>query len=267
MKKIILILLLIISLSANDRITICGTGDSQELLSALALAYEKDNLNSKIAIEDSIGSGGGIKSVVFDQCDLGRVARGIKKSEEKYNLNYIEFAKSAVVFVTNPNIDKINNITTKEVVSIFDGTTKRWENIDEHSEGKIYIARREAGDSSTTVIEKNIDNYKNIKELAGKVIFTTPKTVNIICKYKNTIGYLPLSQAINKKLNILSLDGIEASVENIMQDKYKLVVPFGLVYKGKLSKLSKNFIDFIFSEDGKKIILSHGSIPSFRLSR
>jgi len=261
MKLLLSIFFLFINLQANSSITICGTGDSQELLETLSFAYEKEHPNSKIIIPPSIGSGGGIKSVAFDKCDLGRIARKIKHSEEKYNLNYLLFAKSAVVIVTNQNIKNITNITTKEFINIFDGTINKWNQLDNKTNGKIYVARRESGDSSTTVLEKNIKNFKKIKKLAGKVIFTTQEKLKTMCKYKNTIGYLPYSQVVHSKLHILNFDGVKPTIKNIQENRYKLILPFGLVYKGKLNKLSQSFINFIQSKDGEDIILSHGSIP------
>ena len=262
MRGILYILILMLQLQATTTLSVCGTGDSQELLKALATAYEKQDKTAKIIILPSIGSGGGIRSVAFDKCDLGRVARKLYKSEEKFHLNYVLLAKSAVVFVTNPNIKKIKNITTKELVDIFDGTVKRWNELDKETEGKIFLARRELGDSSSLVLKNHIKEMKKIKKPAGKVLFTTQKNLRTICKYKNTIGYLPYSEVIHSKLNILNFNGVEASVKNILENRYILTIPFGLVYKGELSGLSKEFVSFIESEEGKKIILEYGAVPN-----
>lgn len=253
-------LLLTSTIFAKETITICGTGDSQELLKELGEVYELKHPNTKIIVPNSIGSGGGIKNTALGKCDLGRVAREIKDNEKKYNLNYIKFASSAVVFVINPSVRNIKNLTTQNIIDIYSGKIKRWEKLSKSYSGKIYVAKRESGDSSDTILISYLKGYKDIKEYVGKVIFNTQDTVKILVKYKNTIGYLPYVQTIDKKLIVLNLDGFAPTSKNINDGLYNLVVPFGLVYKENISALSKSFIKFIQSQEVKKIMLKKGVI-------
>ena len=261
MLKATLFILLSIPLFATNTITICGTGDSQVLLKDLASAYEKKNPQIHIVVPNSIGSGGGIKRTFEGKCDLGRVARKIKKSEKKYGLKSIAFANSPVVFIVNPTVGKIENITTKNILDIYSGTVKKWENINKTLNGKIYVARRETGDSSTAILSEKIEGFKDIKRFAGKILFTTQSTANILKKYKNSIGYLPLSVAKERKLNILKYNGVAPTIKNIQQGSYPIVLTFELVYKGELHHISKDFIGFIKTKEGSRIIKQHGAVP------
>lgn len=255
-------LLFSVSLFGNQILTICGTGDSQELLRSLGKAYELENPEIKVNIPESIGSDGGIKNAAEGKCNLGRVARAIKKREKKYNLNYMLFSYSAVAFVTNKNIDKLDNLNEIDVKEIFSGEKKLWKFFDEGNPRKIYIVRREPSDSAHNVLKSNIPLYKSIKRYAGKVIFSTPDAVKVLKEYENTIGYLPYSEVLKTNLNILKYNNIELNEKNILNKSYSLVLPYAFVYKGELDELSKNFITFIKTEKARSIIKNNGAIPA-----
>jgi phosphate transport system substrate-binding protein len=62
------------------------------------------------------------------------------------------------------------------------------------------------------------------------------------------------------------LDNIDPSPENVAAGKYKLQVEYGLIYKDNLNELAKNFIAFLFSNNGQAIMRHHGVIPLERAS-
>ena len=262
LKVIFLYILFSLNLFANQILTICGTGDNQALLRNLGKIYEAENPGIKINIPDSIGSSGGIKHTAQGKCNLGRIARNIKKEEKKYNLNYILFSYSPVVFVTNKNLKNLKNLNETTIKEIFSGEKKIWESYDKGNRKKIYIVKREPSDSSFNVLKNNIPLYKNIKKYAGKVVFSTPEAVKILENYENTIGYLPYSATLNTDLNILNYNNIEPNEENILNHSYKLVLPYGFVYKGVLDELSKNFINFMKTNRARLIIRENGALPS-----
>ena len=244
--------------AAGETIIICGTGDSQELLRSLARAYEKGHRGTSITVPDSIGSGGGVRETASGNCDLGRVARPLKKKEEKYNLSYKAFAISPVVFVVNPNV-KVNSLTTDEINAIFSGKITMWNEVGGHK-GRIYVANREPGDSSRSVLEKKMQGFKDIKDSVGKIIFSTPETTETIRQYKNTIGYTSFASATAAGLKVISRDGVAPSTENVRSGSYQTVSPFGIVWKGELKGLSKSFVDYLYSTEGKKIITQYGAV-------
>ena len=264
----ICLLLLLVTLflplqaSAYETVTICGTGDSQKLLRNLARAFEESHPGSKINVPDSIGSSGGIKATAAGKCDLGRVARPLKEKEKVHNLNYLLFAYSPVVFLANSSVQQIRGITSKQVVDIFSGKISYWSQIDGPHK-KIYVAHREKGDSSRSVISKNIPGFKEIKNKAGKTLYTTQENIETIATYKNTIGYSPLSEAINKPgLIILELDGVYPSADTIQNKSYRLSTHYGLVWKDGISSQAQDFINFLSSPAAAKIIRTYGAIPA-----
>ena len=163
----IIFIFTITSLFATEEITIAGTGDSQKLMGALAKAFEQAHPNTKINVPNSIGSSGGIKSTALGTVQLGRVARKIKDSEKRYNLKYLLFAYSPMVFAVNDSVKNLDNITSEQIIDVYSGSLKTWEELGA-KKGKIYVASREMGDSSYSIILKKLKVLNISKRLQGK---------------------------------------------------------------------------------------------------
>lgn len=75
----------------------------------------------------------------------------------------------------------------------------------------------------------------------------------------NAIGYASLG-SIDSTIKEIKVDGVEPTVENIKDGSYKIARPFNIATKGDVSKVTQDFINFIMSDDGQKVIESNGYI-------
>ncbi len=242
-------------------LTICGSGDNQELLRQLARLYESSQPGIRVEVPDSIGSSGGVKATAQGQCDIGRLARPLRDKEKRYNLSYKVFASSPVVFIVSANLETISNITAEQVVSIFSGKIRSWRDLG-GPQAKIYIAHREKGDSSRSVLEKHLIDFALIKKTVGKTIYSTPETVDIVAGHDNTIAYTSYSSVIKKQgIRVLTLEGEMANVEAIKAGKYPLYSEFGLVWRADASADALAFLEFVESTGAREIIEIYGAVP------
>ncbi|MEN8256983.1 MAG: substrate-binding domain-containing protein [Thermodesulfobacteriota bacterium] len=242
-------------------IKICGSGDSQVLLRNLGQAYEKLHPGIRVQVPDSIGSSGGVKATAGGQCDLGRTARPLKKKEKRFNLIYKVFARSPVVFVVSANLESVRNLTSQQVVSIFAGKIRSWQDIGGPS-GKIYVANREKGDSSRTIIEKHLIDFALIEKPVGATIYSTPETMHIIATHDNTIAYGPLAAVKTEKgVRVLAYEGVIPDIEALGAKEYPLFSEFGLVWRQDVSALALNFVKFLDTHEARKIIYGYGAAP------
>ncbi|WP_169513259.1 PstS family phosphate ABC transporter substrate-binding protein [Geopsychrobacter electrodiphilus] len=259
-----LLLTLAMPAAAQNQITIDGTGDSQELLRTLAQAFEVVNPGMQVVVPDSIGSSGGVKSLIKGNCDLARVARPLKDKEraKAADLKYRVFARSPVIFAANLPSRCLNNLTSAQLVGVLSGSLTDWSELGACPAHKIFIALREEGDSSRSVIEKVVPAVASIAQPVGQTIYSTPETIQTIADHAFTLGYSALAATLNHPLQIFSFNGIAPTEENVQKGSYPLVAPFGLVWRGKLSGLAKTFVEFIFSPAGEKIIRDAGVVPA-----
>ena len=73
------------------------------------------------------------------------------------------------------------------------------------------------------------------------------------------IGYISLG-SLDDTVKAVKVDGVEATVDNIKSGDYKIQRPFNIVTKGEVKELPADFIKFIMSKDGQKIIEDEGYI-------
>ena len=130
MKRLVLCALVVVLstagfAAAEDKVNLCGTGDSQELLRTLGTAFEKANPGVAVVVPDSVGSDGGIKAAATGECDFGRVARALKDEEKPLNLTYKVIAFSPVMIVVDPAAG-VTDLSSAQLVKIFSGKVTTW---------------------------------------------------------------------------------------------------------------------------------------------
>lgn len=111
-------------------------------------------------------------------------------------------------------------------------------------------------------IEEKDSSGKKVDKTTDSAV-TTDKTsvmMTTVAGDPYSIGYISLG-SLNKTVKALKIDGAEASVENIKAGSYKISRPFNIVTKDGLSAAAQDFIDFIMSADGQKVIEDNGYIP------
>jgi phosphate transport system substrate-binding protein len=246
--------------SSLPKVVISGTGDSYELLQAIAKAMMAKVSGVQIELPESIGSTAGIKAVVAGKANLARVARPLKEQEKELGLTQQLFANTPVVFAVNPDINGIDNITTEQILGIYSGKITDWSRLGVKP-GKIYPLTREQGDSSLRILNEMLPGFADVNNPNAKVMYLTPETVATLQGHKQTIGFVPLSATVNTNLKVLKINGIEPSIEKVLSGEYKYLIPLGVVYKGQPQGFTKEFIDFLYSEDAKKIIKTMGAVP------
>lgn len=76
---------------------------------------------------------------------------------------------------------------------------------------------------------------------------------------ENGIGYISLG-SLNDTVKAVKIDGAQASAANVKSGDYKISRPFNIVTKSGLSDVSQDFITFIMSSDGQKVVENNGYI-------
>ena len=76
----------------------------------------------------------------------------------------------------------------------------------------------------------------------------------------NAIGYISLG-SLNDSVKALKIDGAAATVENIENGSYKISRPFNIATKSEPSEAAADFIAFILSDEGQKVVKDNGYIP------
>ena len=240
-----------------------GTGACEVLLRAVAQAFNARHPQQQVLVPPTVPMLGGMRLITSDKAVLVRVARPLTEEEKARGLTYLPFARDMVIFAVGAKVP-VRNITTSRLVEVYSGKIKNWKALGGPN-APIRLLLRQPGDSSLRVIRKHLKAFQTITfDPSGKIPYTDPEMLALLQKYNYTIGWLTFSALKDAKTPIypLALDGIAPTPQNALDKKYKLLEEYALVFKkNRLDNLSRNFMDFLFSPAGKKVIESMGTIP------
>lgn len=88
---------------------------------------------------------------------------------------------------------------------------------------------------------------------------STAVMMTTVANDKDAIGYISLG-SVNDTVKAVKIDGAEASADAVKNGSYKVSRPFNVVTKGELSAVAQDFLDFIMSADGQKVVSDNGYI-------
>ena len=107
------------------------------------------------------------------------------------------------------------------------------------------------------------------KDASGKKIDNTTEDANItnstevmmqtVAGNPAAIGYTSLG-ALNSSVKALKVDGAEATVANVKSGSYKVTRPFNIATKESVSEAATDFINYILSAEGQKVVEDKGYI-------
>lgn len=127
--------------------------------------------------------------------------------------------------------------------------------------GMISVVSREDGSGTRGafielmgVEEKDADGNKTDMTTADAIITNnTEVMMSTVAGDPASIGYVSLG-SLNDQVKALTVDGAEATAENVKSGTYKVARPFNIATKGEPTGVAKDFINFILSADGQKIV-------------
>ena len=93
----------------------------------------------------------------------------------------------------------------------------------------------------------------------AEITNSTEVMITSVAGDKQAIGYISLG-SLNDSVKAPKIDGAAATVDDIKDGSYKIARPFNIVTTGEVSDVAQDFINFIFSEEGQKVVEDNGYI-------
>lgn len=88
---------------------------------------------------------------------------------------------------------------------------------------------------------------------------STEVMMSTVAGNEYAIGYVSLG-SLGDSVKAVKIDGAEATEENIKAGTYKVSRPFNIATKDEISDIAQDFINFILSEEGQKVVSENGYI-------
>ena len=231
-------------------------------------AFPAEEIDIPVA---SGGSGDGPKSVIDGTADFGMLARAVKDSEkESLGAGYTEFmvasdALTVSVNKNNPICGLMDDIDTDTLRSIFAGEIAYWDELDSSLEHKeIVVVIRDLTGGAAEVFEKQVMQGTPITENA----IQTPSMGALAAKIAENeyaIGYAGYGvyNQNTDKLVAFKFNGVEPTEENILNNSYTIQRPVLFCINRELDAAEQAFVDYIFSDTGRAIVIENGYIPAY----
>lgn len=102
---------------------------------------------------------------------------------------------------------------------------------------------------------EKIDLTTDLAEITN----STAVMMTTVAGNTNAIGYVSLG-SLDDSVKVLSIDGVEATVENIKNGTYSVARPFNIATGKEVSEAAQDFINFILSDEGQAVVEENGYI-------
>lgn len=133
-----------------------------------------------------------------------------------------------------------------------------------NSKKSISVLSREDGSGTRGAfielfsIEKKDANGKKVDYTTDEAAITNSTAVMLtsVAGDSYAIGYVSLG-SLNDSVKAVKIDGADATVANINNGSYKISRPFNIAVKEGLTPVAQDFLNFIISDEGQKIIVAN----------
>jgi phosphate transport system substrate-binding protein len=241
----------------SGTVTVAGSTTVQPLAELLA----DDFMQKHSDVQVTIGGGGtsvGITSVNNGTVDIGSASRDLKSDEPQLVKHLL--AKDGIAIIVRPG-NSVNSLTKAQVRDIFGGVIKNWKDVGgpDHA---INMVVRESGSGTRTAFEEMV----MAKPEPAVAIASTALEQNSNGGVKQVVGGDPYAIGfisfgyIDNTVKALSIDSVEATVENAKNETYPIVRPLYFLTKEAPTGLVKDFIDFCLSDEGQAIVADEGYV-------
>ena len=272
-------LLSFLSAQAAEKITTAGSSTIRPIVDKASIAFKKTHPDVSFLVGGG-GSSHGVKAVGTGEVMLGQASRFVKDKEMKQYPSLVPFkiGMDGIAVIVNKN-NPVSAVTKEQVQDIYTGKITNWKDVG-GNDAPITLVSKEEGRSTLELFVKYFAlETKEIGEgrsmmmvhkkkgdtefgsVQAQLIGPNKEAIAAVSTKVNAIAYVSVgtAQEIADKggrLKLLTLDGVTASVENVGNETYPLRRPLHVVTKGDPQGTLKDFIDFLFSDEGQKIVES-----------
>ncbi|EPH96350.1 MULTISPECIES: phosphate ABC transporter substrate-binding protein PstS family protein [Enterococcus] len=246
--------------ASNENVEILAVGSTalQPLVEAAGESFSADNPNYTITVQGG-GSGTGLSQVEAGAVTIGN-SDVFADEKDGVDASKLVDHKVAVVGMA-PVVNKdagVTDLSQQDLIDIFTGKVKNWSELG-GADQEISVINRASGSGTRATFEKwGLDGAETIQTQEQDSSGTVRK---IVAETPGAISYLALSY-LDDSIQALSLDGVEATPENIADNKWPIWSYEHMYTNGEPDENVKAFLDYIMTDDVQQgIVIELGYLP------
>ena len=232
--------------ASSSHIDVVGSTSVQPVAEKLVEVYKESHPDADITVQGG-GSSVGIKNANDGTADIGMSSKDVDQSEGP-NLVKHELGQDGIVMAVNPS-NPVSDLTTEQLQGIFSGEITNWNEVG-GSDGEI-----------------NVDAFESIvmgdKELKDDAIVqsSTEAVKQSVSQDPNAIGFVSYAH-MSDDVKSLNVNGVAPSDATIADGTYELQRPFLFLTNGEPTGDVKEFIDWVLSDEGSKVLAEEKIVKS-----
>ena len=245
----------------DSTINIGGSAETYETLKVLAEAYKAQTPEVEFNFFPPSQTSGGIQGVRSGLVDIGGVSRELAADETPDQLTYFRLTKIPLVVVVHESVTDIETLTGEQLRAIYSGQIKNWKTLGgpdaeivlldftEDENEKQVLRQAYLGEELT--ITPDAITFPEDDEVVETAAITQFSIAAVA--YENELEELA-------QLNVLSLDDVAPSAENIQSGRYPMTLSLGIVVNDAPSSMVWDFLKFAISPEGQQTLSDANSL-------
>lgn len=258
---LIALLLIPAAVSAEEKsLTISGSTTVLPIASAVAEAFMDKNPDIDVKVSGG-GSGAGISAIGKKTVDIGMSSRDLKTDEKALysKLVVTPIAKDGIAIIVN-SANPVEALTLGQIKDIYTGTAKSWKDVGGNQDGFEVVGRDSASGTREFF-------FTEVMKKADFTPFMLEKNSNgavqqLVSQTPTAIGYVGMDFVDGVKVLNVNADGkmVKPTSATVKSGEYPLSRDLYFITNGEPSGVAKDFIDFLLSADGQKIVEENGFV-------
>jgi phosphate binding protein len=250
----------------SERVIISGSTSVLPLAQILSETYMGIHSDTVISVKGG-GSGTGIAELIDSSNDIAMSSRKIKDTEiSNAKTNGIvpveyEIAKDGISIIINPS-NPVNDLTLEQLQKIYSGEIRNWKEVGGEDSEIAVIARDSASGTQEFFKEAVMGEVEFRSDLITQS--ATGAVTQEVAQNRKAIGFVGAAYQ-NNDIKTIGINTGSAVImpteENILSETYPLSRALYLYTSQAPKKAASEYIEFVLSTDGQKIIRENGYAP------
>jgi len=256
-----------VSTGQKQTIKISGSTTVLPIVQKAADQYMTTHPDADIQISGG-GSGVGIQAIGAKTVDIGMSSREVTKDEMKKYPNFVvtSVAQDGIAVVVNP-ANEIQYITLDQIKGIYLGTITKWTQITganvPNTNNQIVIIGRDSASGTRAYFDETI----LLKATPTKTMLeknSNGAVLQTVAQTPGSIGYVSIG-FVSKDVKALPIwynaqKFVAPTIDNVKTKTYPISRDLYVITNGKPTGLAGDFIKYILSPEGQKIVADEGYV-------
>jgi phosphate transport system substrate-binding protein len=246
-----------------EQLVVLGSTTVLPVAQKIAEVYMKEK-NVSISLSGG-GSGNGIKAIIDGTTDIAMASRFIKDKEvelactKKVYPVPFRIALDCIIPVVHPS-NSVADLTIDQLRGIYTGKITNWKEVGGKDE-KIVVVSRDSSSGTFEVWGELVLKEEKVAPTAITVA-SNGAMVQTVGQTASAIGYIGLGY-LNNTLKQMKVEGVLGTEATTLSGQYAISRGLYMFTNGWPEGTKLDFINYVFSAKGQKLVQEAGSVPVF----